>query len=155
MKKPFVPFASGRTVSRRQEGDENIVETELDKPDRFAIVMAGSYQFEEETRDGMTVRVASYAAKNDIAIRQLTDLAFGIIRFYEPFLGPFPFRELTIIEINEYGWGQAPPGTVFITKEAFESRIDDLAWLYTGGYQREIRPRDRPPVLGTRRLLAK
>ena len=68
MKKPFVPFASGRTVSRRQEGDENIVETELDKPDRFAIVMAGSYQFEEETRDGMTVRVASYAAKNDIAI---------------------------------------------------------------------------------------
>ena len=133
VKKPYVPFASGRVVSRREEGDDNVVETRMDQPDRFAIVMAGSYQYAEETRDGLTVRVASYAGRNELAIKQLTDLAFGIVKFYEPFLGPFPWSDFTIIEINSYGWGQAPPGAMFITREAFESRLDDLAWLYTSG----------------------
>jgi hypothetical protein len=133
VKKPYVPFASGRTASRREEADENVLETVLDKPDRFAIVMAGSYEYHEETRDGLTIRVASYAGRNDLAIRQLTDLAFGVIKFYEPFLGPFPCTEFTIIEMNSYGWGVAPPGAMFITREAFDARLDGLAWLYTNG----------------------
>jgi len=42
-----------------------------------------------------------------------------MIKFYEPWLGPFPFKEFNIIEIHELGFGQAPPATMFITKEAF------------------------------------
>jgi hypothetical protein len=119
VKKPFVPFAPGVTVSRRSEGDENVLESRVEQPVQFAVVLAGRYQFEEETRDGVTVRVASYAMKNSRAIKQLTNLAFGIIEFYQRFLGPFPFPEFNILEINSYGFGQAPPGVMFITREAF------------------------------------
>jgi len=119
VKKPFVPFAPGVTVARRSEGDENVLETRVENPVQFAVVLAGRYEFEEETREGVTIRVASYAMKNKRAIKQLTSLAFGIIDFYQRFLGPFPFPELNILEINSYGFGQAPPGIVFITREAF------------------------------------
>lgn len=119
VKKPFVPFAPGTTVSRRSEGDDNVLETRLDKPVQFAVVLAGKYEFEEDTRNGVTIRVASYGMKNKRAFKQLTDLAFGIIEFYEKFLGPFPFPEFNILEINSFGFGQAPPGIMFITKEAF------------------------------------
>ena len=119
VKKPFVPFAPGTTVSRRSEGDDNVLETRLDKPVQFAVVLAGRYDYEEETRNGVTIRVASYAMKNKRAYKQLTDLAFGIIEYYEKFLGPFPFPEFNILEINSFGFGQAPPGVMFITKEAF------------------------------------
>jgi len=123
VKKPFVPLAPGKTISRREEGDANVVETEIDQPVQFAIVMAGKYEIEEETRSGLTVRVASYAGKNTRAMKQLTNLAFGIIDAYQRFLGPFPFTTFDIIEINSYGFGQAPPATMFITKEAFNPYI--------------------------------
>lgn len=119
VKKPFVPFAPGTTVSRRSDGDDNVLVTRLDKPVQFAVVLAGRYDFQEETRNGVTIRIASYAMKNKRAYKQLTDLAFGIIEFYEKFLGPFPFPEFNILEINDFGFGQAPPGVMFITKEAF------------------------------------
>ena len=70
-------------------------------------------------RDGVTIRVATYALKNERAVKQLTDLSATIIKFYQEFLGPFPFPEFNIIEIDSYGFGQAPPGVMFITKEAF------------------------------------
>jgi hypothetical protein len=131
--KPFVPFAPGKTISRREDGDANVVETELDQPVQFAIVMAGKYEFDDETREGLTVRVASYAGKNTRAIKQLTNLAFGIIDAYQRFLGPFPFPEFDIIEINSYGFGQAPPATMFITKEAFNPYIGEENQFFSQG----------------------
>lgn len=119
VKKPYVAFAPGETVSRREEGDYNVIENKIDKPVQFAVVLGGKYFYEEETQNGLTIRVASYAGKNTRAMKQLTNLAFKIIEFYEPFLGPFPFKEFNIIEINQFGYGQAPPATMFITKEAF------------------------------------
>lgn len=133
VKKPFVAFASGRTLSRSSDGDWNVVETEVDKPIQFAIVMAGKYEIEQETREGMTIRVASYAGKNTRAAKQLTNLTFAIIDFYQKFLGPFPFPEFDILEINSYGFGQAPPGTMFITKEAFNPYIGETNQLYSQG----------------------
>ena len=34
---------------------------------------------------------------------------------------PYPFRELDILEINDWGFGVAPAGVIYITKEAFNS----------------------------------
>lgn len=133
VQKPFVPFAPGRTIVRREEGDANVLETELDKPIQFAIVMAGKYEFEQETREGLTVRVATYAGKNTRAMKQLTNLAFGIIDAYQRFLGPFPFTDFDIIEINDYGYGQAPPATMFITKEAFNPYIGEENQFFSQG----------------------
>ena len=117
--KPFVPFAPGATIRRVTEGEDNVLETRTDKPIRFAVVLAGKYTIAEEVQNGITIRVATYALDNPRAVKQLTNLAGAIIQYYQEFLGPFPFPEFNILEINEVGWGQAPPGVMFITKEAF------------------------------------
>ena len=119
VKKPFVPFAPGKTIRRESVGDENIVETRIEKPICFAAVLAGKYTIQEEVQHGVTIRVATYALDNSRAVRQLTNLAGAIIEYYQEFLGPFPLPEFNIIEINDVDYGQAPPGTMFITKEAF------------------------------------
>jgi hypothetical protein len=133
VKKPFVPFAPGKTIRRAAEGDENVVETRVDRPICFAVILAGAYEVEEDVRNGVTVRVATYALKNPRAVKQLTNLAGNIIQYYEEFLGPFPMPELNVIEINDFGFGQAPPGTMFITKEAFNPLIEEENQLYSQG----------------------
>ncbi|HEY0593622.1 MAG TPA: M1 family aminopeptidase [Thermoanaerobaculia bacterium] len=134
VKKPYVPLAPGKTIRRVEEGDYNVVENRIEKPVQFAVALAGKYSYDEETKDGVTVRVATYGQRNNRAIKQLTELAFGIIDFYEYFLGPFPFPELNIIQIDAYGFGQAPPGTMFITNEAFNPTGGDIMnQLYSKG----------------------
>jgi len=116
---PFVPFASGVEVVRTSEGGVNRLVTEMDRPVIWAAIVAGKYHVAEAERDGLKIRVASYAVENKSAMARLTKLAFEVIDELEPLLGPFPFAELTILEINDLGWGQAPPGLMFITREAF------------------------------------
>jgi hypothetical protein len=134
VKKPFVAFASGVTVRRADEGDDAVLEVRSDLASPHLAVIAGKYAFSEETRDGLTVRVATYAAANPRSQKQLTELAFGMIRYFERFLGPFPTPELNIIQVNELGWGQAPLGTMLITNEAFDRALPaSLAHFYTEG----------------------
>lgn len=133
VKKPFVAFAPGTTIRRVEEGDYNVIENRIDKPVQFAVVHAGKYHFEETTKGGVTVRVASYGLKNARAIKQLTDLSFGVMEYYDWFLGPFPFTELNIIHIDEYGYGQAPPGTMFITNEAFNPTMGEMNQIFSQG----------------------
>lgn len=125
--KPFVPFAPGTTVRREEEGDLNVLETRLERPVQFAVILAGDYDMEEEVRDGVTIRVATYALDNPRGRKQLTKVAAEIIDYYREFLGPFPFPEFNILEINDYGFGQAPPATMFITKEAFDPLVGDMS----------------------------
>ncbi len=84
----------------------------------------GGTRLRRRSSNGVTIRVATYALDNPRAVKQLTNLAGNIIQYYEEFLGPFPMPEFNIIEINDIGWGQAPPGTMFITKEAFNPDHD-------------------------------
>ncbi|MEA2162228.1 MAG: hypothetical protein QOK37_355 [Thermoanaerobaculia bacterium] len=133
VKKPWISFATGDTVSRSEEGEFNVLETKVEKPIQFNAVIAGKYSFVEDKHDDITIRVATYAKKNDRATTQLPKLAYKIIKFYEPFLGPFPFKELNIIEINDLGWGQAPAQMMFITKEAFAPLLQDENRAYSKG----------------------
>ncbi|HYI12171.1 MAG TPA: M1 family aminopeptidase [Thermoanaerobaculia bacterium] len=133
VKKPFVPFAPGTTVRRVVEGDYNVVENKIDKPVQFAIVLAGNYKYEEDVANGVTVRVASYGGANPRQMKKLANLAHGMIGYYEPFLGPFPFTELNVIQINSWGFGQAPPGTMFITNEAFDPLGGDINQWFSQG----------------------
>ncbi|HEX6086241.1 MAG TPA: M1 family aminopeptidase [Thermoanaerobaculia bacterium] len=133
VKKPFLPLAPGTTIRRGEEGEYNVVETKIDKPVQFASLLAGKYYFEEDTRDGLTVRVASYGLKNEMAFKKLANLAHQMIDYYETFLGPFPFTEFNIIEKNEYASGQAPPATMFITQEAFNPLDDEASKFFSQG----------------------
>jgi hypothetical protein len=124
-RKPNVPLAPGDTVSRRVDGEMNVLESTLDKPSQFTFAMGGHYTSRERTENGLTVRVHTYALTNDQGVKKLTDLAFGIIKYYEYFLGPFPYKEFNIIQINSYGFGVAPPATMWITNEAFRPLGDE------------------------------
>ncbi|HSY51556.1 MAG TPA: M1 family aminopeptidase [Thermoanaerobaculia bacterium] len=134
IKKPFIGIAPGDTIARREEGDFNIVENTIDKPVQFTMVEAGKYNLYEQKRGELTIRVATYGLRNERAAKQLTDLADGIISYYEFFLGPFPWKEFNIIQVNTYGYGQAPPATMFITNEAFSPSLgDEEAQFFTQG----------------------
>ena len=133
VRKPFLPFAPGRTVRRVEEGDWNVLETRIDKPVQFMVVLAGKYGFDEATENGVTVRVASYGRKNDMGIKKLLKLAHKVIAYYEPFLGKFPFEEFNIVEIHSLGFGQAPPGFMFITSEAFSPIGEQINQLFSRG----------------------
>ena len=55
--KPFVPFAPGTTVRRLEEGGENVLETRIETPVQFAVILAGRYDMEE--RSGTASRSGS------------------------------------------------------------------------------------------------
>jgi len=132
VRKPWLAFTPGDTA-RREEGDFNVVESIVARPVQFAVAHAGKYAVFEQKHDDVTIRVATFNGANDLAAKTLSDLAYQIIKFYEPWLGPFPFKEFNIIEINDLGWGQAPPGTMFMTKEAFSPALGDENRYYSQG----------------------
>ncbi len=119
VKKPFIPIAQGTLIARKEEGDYNVAENIVDKPITFPIVEGGKYHIFEEKRNDRIVRVATYGIASEKAAKTLTGLTFAFIEYYEYFLGPFPWKEFNIIQVNTYGYGQAPDATMFITNEAF------------------------------------
>jgi hypothetical protein len=131
--KPFVAFASGKTIRREEEGDYNVMETKLEQSVGWVSILGGKYQFDEETRNGVTIRVASFIIKNKEAYKKLRNIAFAAIAFYPTFLGPFPYDELNVIEkADDFGYGQAPAGIVFITGEAFTPMLGEANQFIKG-----------------------
>ncbi len=129
VEKPFVVFASGKTVRREEEGNYHVIETKIDKPVPHVAVLAGRYHFGEEERDGVMIRVASFMSKDEKVYKRIRDVAASAIRYYPYFLGEFPFDEITVIEKDskgEFAYGQAPSGIVFITSEAFKPMLPEL-----------------------------
>lgn len=133
VRKPWQAFTPGDTVARSEQGDFNVVESTIAKPVQFTVAHAGKYAVFEQKHDDVTIRVATFNGANDLAAKTLSDLAYQIIKFYEPWLGQFPFKEFNIIEINDLGWGQAPPGTMFMTKEAFSPALGSENRYYSQG----------------------
>jgi hypothetical protein len=131
---PYLPFASGSVVNRGKQGDLNVVETSLPGPAVAAVVLAGKYSVISESRNGYTLNIATYLNKRDKEAKKLADLYYSFKDCFEYWLGtPYPYTELQLLEINEWGWGQAPPGVIFITKEAFMTKAraggEDSEWI--------------------------
>jgi len=120
-KKPLIPIAPGKTLRRFEDGEWNGVEAVIEAAEPFQTIVAGRYTLFEETRGGVTARVATYGISKPLSAAKLLALFHSIREFYEPYFGPFPYPEYTIVEVNDYGFGQAPPGLMLITREAFES----------------------------------
>lgn len=133
---PFEIFASGDAVNRSQEGDTNILETRVDKPIQFFTVHGGKYLYEETEKDGLSITVASYGLEKSRAFRNLDLMTRELINFYQSFLGPFPFKNFQIVELDGQGFGQAPPGMMFITSEAFSPLDRDNRRMSRTVYQR-------------------
>ncbi|HEV2855097.1 MAG TPA: M1 family aminopeptidase [Thermoanaerobaculia bacterium] len=122
---PWTPFASGEEIARTAEAGRRKLTTRLDKPMQFVVVTAGKYQFVEETQDGVTCRAATYALLKEKAARELITRFFVSRRFFEQlFDEPYPFRDFAMVEINDWGFGQAPPGIIFYTKEFYTAPVE-------------------------------
>lgn len=128
-----VPVAGGKTLRREKTEEGNLLEIKVDKPIQFFTIMAGSYVFTEDTQDGLTIRVAAYGGSSGVAHRRLLGIARQTIGFYEQLFEKFPFEEYTIVQVNDVGFGQAPPGMMKITNEAFDGKVDDWSALFTRG----------------------
>ena len=128
--KPFSPFLPGEIVRRETTATGTLVETRLKGPMRSAFVLAGKYSTVTEEHEGSRVHVSTYASVKEAEARRLARIVFAVRDCYESwFEVPYPFQDLQIVEVNQWGWGQAPPGFIFITKEAFmtpaRARLDE------------------------------
>ncbi|HZU52992.1 MAG TPA: M1 family aminopeptidase [Holophagaceae bacterium] len=130
VKKPRQAFSCGDTVRRWEEGDYACVETRSDKPIAFAVIQAGNYRIRSETRNGLTVEVASYDGVSKSG-KTLADIAFYAIDRYQRFLGAYPYKEFHILEMNDWGYGQAPASIMFITHEAFNQVFDETNRVFS------------------------
>jgi hypothetical protein len=106
VKKPFEVFTSGKTLRRAAKATSmcsNRNSISRSDTSRFS----RRYQYDEETKNGLTVRVASFIVKTS---RRTSRCAASPCRrgALPAFSRPFPFEEITIIERNSLGWGQAP-----------------------------------------------
>lgn len=117
---PWTPIASGETVAETRAGGVANLHSRLDLPMQWPMVAVGNFHSLVEERDGVRVRVASYAMKKERESRLLLNNFLAARQFYENLLGiPYPFQEIDIVERNDWSAGMAPPGLIFITKEAF------------------------------------
>lgn len=120
--KPFVPFASGETVERTSTDSVNRLHSRLEGAFRYPVVLAGKYQSVAEEANGYRAVVSTYARPKEASARRLAKNFFAAKTCYENWFGvPYPFRELDILEINDWGFGVAPAGVIYITKEAFNT----------------------------------
>ncbi len=137
--KPFVPFAPGKTLERTETAETNRVTTELSGPMSIAFIGAGKYTTARTTVDDFRIGISTYGARLSGELEHVGEVVLGARKCLTDLLAePYPFAELHLLEINQWGWGQAPPGMIFITKEAFLSKARLRAMKSQQGFAREM-----------------
>lgn len=117
---PFVPFGPGEVLERTATPASNHVATRLKGPMEHAFLLAGKYTTQTVTGKDAKVQVSSYAMPKKAEAERLGNIVLAVRTCLESWTGvPYPFPDLEVIEVSDWGWGQAPPGFVFITQEAF------------------------------------
>jgi hypothetical protein len=123
VRKPFIPFAPGKTLERTETAETNRVVTELAGPMSVAYIGAGKYTTATATEGEFQVGISTYGARLAGELEHAGQVVLGAKKCLTDLLASaYPFSELHLLEVNEWGWGQAPPGMIFITKEAFLSK---------------------------------
>ena len=136
VEKPFLAIASAKTVSRSANATHNLLEVSMDKPILWFSVAAGKYESSEMVKNGRTVRAWSYGGVGKGA-DQLLKTAHGVLEFYSQLLGSAPFEEVNLVEVPSLGFGQAPAGMIWLTREAFDAVGDDVSRMVAAFELRE------------------
>jgi len=124
-------FSIGSTVRRWEEGNLACAEFREDHPTALPTVLGGRYgTFTLDSPElGIRVTVASYADdSSEKRLRKIAENSLAIIEFYQKLLGDYPYDELKLVEINAYGFGQAPAGLIYITRELYDSALQSGGW---------------------------
>ncbi|MEM7482368.1 MAG: M1 family aminopeptidase [Acidobacteriota bacterium] len=131
---PLTPYASGKTVERSSGDGFNRVKTRLDQPMQFPVVVAGKYSEVKDSMNDISGTVAAYAGGKERAAKQLLSNFFASADYYGQLFGvPYPLDEMNVVEINSWGFGQAPPGIIFITREAYNPIGDVVNRFFSQG----------------------
>lgn len=134
---PYLPFMGGTTIRRNQAGEFNELEVVINRPVQFFTMHAGNYRVTELKEGDLLIRVCSSKVLGGQEER-LAKITQQMIRGYETFLGPFPFREFNIIQRPVWGHGQAPPGLMMITTEAFNSLGSSINQRFSKGINQRV-----------------
>ncbi len=117
--KPNIAVASGTTIKRWEEEEYNCLHSKEDIPVLLASILFGKYYTITDDSKRPTIHVHSLF-KQQRQAEPILQESRTIIEEYEQYLGPFPYDELDVAQMGFfYGFGQAPPGLVQLTGEAF------------------------------------
>jgi hypothetical protein len=132
-RKPYLPLSSGKRTKLQEDEEFYILESESDVPVNRIALFAGKYKTHEESFGDITIRNYGYATARKSVLQNMPKLAYAFITFYEQTIGAYPFDELEIVEVPEYGFGVAPSGLVLMTGEAYKPRQDYMAEYFSRG----------------------
>jgi hypothetical protein len=132
-RKPFLPIASGDTVSFKDTGDGYELEASSETRVWNPWILAGKYKTVEEKVGSVLIRAYFYAMARKDVMEKMPRVAGQFLDMFQGMLGPYPYKELDIVEVPEYGFGIAPPGMVLLTTEAYKPRLDALAAILSRG----------------------
>ncbi len=133
--KPHIAVASGTTIKRWEEGPYNCLHSKEEKPVLLTSVLFGKYVTIKDDSVRPVIYVHSLFKQQRQAEPILTE-ARTIVTEYEKYFGPFPYDELDIAQMGFFkGFGQAPPGLVQLTGEAFlgPNELEAIPWM--GAYR--------------------
>ncbi len=125
VEKPYIAIVSAKTIRRSATDTHNIVEAGLDKPTLWISIAAGKYESKELVKNGRTIRAWGYSGVGAGA-EQLLKTAHGILDYYSVLFGSVPFDEVNLVEVPSFGFGQAPAGMIWLTREAFDAISDPM-----------------------------
>lgn len=116
----LVPFASGSELSRETSGGRTVLRTRSEQPGTFPTVIVGDYHLQRVNFAGRTCRIAPHVFKQEEPAERVGQLVLATQDYLEKlFATPYPYQDLVVVEIDSWGWGQAPYGVIYITRDAF------------------------------------
>ena len=132
--KPFTPFSNGRTIRQWEEGNLRCAEFREEKPIQLPVILAGKYKFilRDAGRRHRLGFLLCHGQRNGHQEACEPGLRFPGILPSLPGGLPVPGAQAHQ-GWNDYGYGQAPSGIVFITQEAFTPMQDDVSKIFSEG----------------------
>ncbi|MFQ5718848.1 MAG: M1 family metallopeptidase [Acidobacteriota bacterium] len=128
VKKPLTAIASGDLLDSREEGGANVTHWASKTPIVFPSLIFGRFQSKEGTYERLTgkpVTIGVYANplgdfRGTTKTKSILEESKTIMKLFETLYGPFPYDRLDITQMAPFiGFGQAPPGILFLTGDAF------------------------------------
>lgn len=117
--KPNIAVASGTTLKRWAEKGYNCLQSKEENPVALTSFLFGKYHTFKDDSQKPVIYVHTLF-KQQRQAESLLNEARTIILEFEKYFGHFPYDELDIAQMGFfYGFGQAPPGLVQLTGEAF------------------------------------
>ena len=129
--KPHIAVASGTTLKRWEEGPYNCLHSKENIPVLLTSVLFGKYITIKDDSKRPVIYVHSLFKQQGQAEPILKE-ARTVVDEYEKYFGPFPYDEFDIAQMGFfYGFGQAPPGLVQLTGEAFlgPNELEAIPWV--------------------------